>query len=204
MGRREHWEAVYHEKPDARLSWLQERPEVALTAIGGISPRPASAIDVGGGQSCLAGELLRIGVPRVAVLDISAAGIARARERLGEAAGRVEWIEADVVAEPAPEIGFFDLWHDRAVFHFLTDASERRRYSELAARTVTKGGHLLIATFAPTGPERCSGLAVERRDAAGLAREFEGGFERVWNGAEAHRTPWGAVQDFTWVMFRRR
>jgi SAM-dependent methyltransferase len=204
MDRRAHWEEVYRTKADADLSWFQERAAVSLELIAGISPRPRSVIDVGGGQSGLAGELLGIGVERVAVLDISGAALERARERMGEAASRVEWIEADVVAEPAPELGRFEFWHDRAVFHFLTGAEERARYAALAARTVMRGGHLVIAAFGPSGPEKCSGLEVRRWDAGSLAAELGAGFELLPGREENHVTPWGKPQAFTYALLRRR
>src|SRR5262245_31247139 len=133
MDRHAHWESVYQNKADADLSWFQARPSLSLELIGGIQPRPKSAIDVGAGQSLLAGALLEMGFPLVAALDVSEAALERARARLGERAGKVRWIVADVATEPPPELGEVELWHDRAVFHFLTDAEDRRRYAALAA-----------------------------------------------------------------------
>jgi SAM-dependent methyltransferase len=204
MSRREHWETVYRTKADAELSWFQARPGLSLEIVAGLSARPGSVADIGGGQSSLAGELLAMGVPRVAVLDISEAALERGRARLGTAASQVEWIVGDVVAEPAPELGRFDLWHDRAVFHFLTEEADRRRYAALAARTVAPGGHLLVAAFGPTGPEKCSGLPVRRWDAAGLAAELGDGFELLSGREEAHLTPWGKPQAFAYALLRRR
>jgi SAM-dependent methyltransferase len=204
MDRREHWDEVYRTRADAQLSWYQERPEPSTTLIGGLLRRPRSAIDVGGGQSPLAGALLEMGIPRIAVLDISEAALERGRERLGEAASRVEWIAADVVADPPPALGPFELWHDRAVFHFLTEPEDRRRYVALAESTIVPGGHLLIATFAPTGPERCSGLPVQRYGPESLAEEFAHGFSVLSHAGHGHQTPWGKMQDFTVVLLQRK
>jgi SAM-dependent methyltransferase len=202
MEAKQHWEGVYQAKADAELSWFQARPGVGLSLVEGLDPRPRSAIDVGGGQSALAGELLDAGVESVTVLDISAAALERARARLGPRAGAVRWVVADVLDDV--DLGAVDLWHDRAVFHFLTDAADRRRYVEAAARAVRAGGHAVISTFAPSGPERCSGLPVCRYDAGALAAEFSPWFELVRSEGERHTTPWGKTQDFTWVVLRRR
>jgi SAM-dependent methyltransferase len=158
-------------------------------------------IDVGGGQSALACELLGHGVAEVAVLDISSAAVERGKKRLGPRADQVRWIVRDVLE--ARDLGTFDLWHDRAVFHFLTDAEDRRRYVAAASRTVRPGGHAILATFAPTGPEKCSGLPICRYDASQLASEFGGSFRLERSTAEAHATPWGKTQDFTYVVMER-
>lgn len=200
MGRQAHWESVYRTRSDDELSWFQVQPAVSLSLIEGLRPAPRRAIDAGGGQSPLAGELLARGI-KVAVLDISAAAIERARKRLGPGAGRVRWIVADVL-EPQ-DLGPFDLWHDRAVFHFLTDREDRRRYVQAASRAVPEGGHAIVATFAPSAPEMCSGLPVHRYDAAGLASEFAPAFSLVDSATDAHATPWGKVQDFTYAVLQR-
>lgn len=202
----EHWENVYKSKADAELSWFQRAPEVSVALIKGLGPgaEPGArrVIDVGGGQSALAGELLERGLAgEVTVLDISAAAVERGKARLGAPAARVRWIVGDVLEAGA--LGPVDVWHDRAVFHFLTRAAERRRYAALAAGAVAPGGHAIVATFAPTGPEKCSGLAVSRFDAPSLAAEFAPHFELVASRAETHTTPWGKGQGFTWVVLRR-
>lgn len=211
MDRRQHWQHVYETKADDQLSWFQPRPTTSLALIRAIVPAPASVIDIGGGQSSLAAALLREGVAHVAVLDISVVAIDRAKARLGQSADRVRWIVADVLEAPspdtqrpgAPDLGTFDLWHDRAVFHFLTDSHDRQRYAQAAARAVRPGGHAVIATFAPTGPEKCSGLPVQRYDADALAAEFAPAFTPVRAESETHTTPWGKAQDFTCVLLRR-
>ncbi|MEZ6232625.1 MAG: class I SAM-dependent methyltransferase [Phycisphaerales bacterium] len=206
MDRQQHWQHVYETKADDQLSWFQQQPTASLALIRAIQPAPASAIDIGGGQSALAAALLREGVAHVAVLDISVAAIDRAKARLGHSADRVRWIVADVLdtqLPSVPDVGTFDLWHDRAVFHFLTNPDDRRRYAQAAARTVRAGGHAVIATFAPTGPEKCSGLPVQRYDADALAAEFAPAFTPVRAESETHTTPWGKAQDFTCVLLRR-
>lgn len=201
MERSTHWEQVYKTRGDTELSWFQARPTVSLELIDSLLPRPRSAIDVGGGQSALAGAMMDRGFDRVTVLDISRAAIERGRARLGPRADRVGWIVGDVLESEIADA--FDLWHDRAVFHFLSSPEERRRYVAAASRAVAPGGHAIVATFAPTGPEKCSGLPVCRYDAAGLAREFGGSFEMVSAATEGHVTPWGKNQDFTYVVLRR-
>lgn len=201
MNWREHWEGIYRTKDDTELSWFQSRPSVSLSLIESLRPKPRRVIDVGGGQSTLAGELLERGVEEVAVLDISASAIERGKERLGLRADRVRWIIGDVL-EPQ-DLGEFDLWHDRAVFHFLTEPEDRRRYVSTARRAVCEGGHAIVATFALTGPEMCSGLPVRRYDAARLASELGRSFQLVGSASESHTTPWGTVQDFTYAVLRR-
>jgi len=155
-----HWETVYTSKGDAELSWTQAEPAASLALIEEVCPA-GRVIDVGGGTSLLAARLLDRGYA-VTVLDISQAAIDRARQRLGARAGEVGWVVADVTA--APDLGTFDVWHDRAVFHFLTAPADRAAYAALLARTVPAGGHAVIATFALDGPEKCSGLEVRRYD----------------------------------------
>lgn len=201
MSRREHWEAVYRDKADTELSWFQPHPGISLSLIEALRPAPRRVIDIGGGQSALASGLLARGIEDVTVLDIAETAIDRGRQRLGDRAQNIRWVVADVLA--ADDLGRFDLWHDRAVFHFLTDPRDRARYIASAAGAVVPGGHVIIGTFAPTGPERCSGLEVCRYDAAALASEFAGPFRMADSAAETHRTPWGAAQDFTYVTLER-
>ncbi len=158
-------------------------------------------VDVGGGASTLVDHLLERDLNNVAVLDISRVALEKTRTRLGERAAKVRWIVADVTA--APEIGEFDVWHDRAVFHFLTEAQDRQAYLELARRSVPAGGYLIIGTFALDGPERCSGLAVRRYDAPALQAELGAGFSLVAEIAETHVTPSGKPQQFVYGLFRR-
>ena len=157
-------------------------------------------IDVGGGTSALGERLLDAGYA-VAVLDVSAAALARARSRLGARADAVRWIVADVTADP--DLGAHDCWHDRAVFHFLTERADRRRYAALLARSVPSGGHAIIATFAPDGPDKCSGLPVCRYDGPALAAELGHALTLVRETRETHVTPWGKPQSFQYSVFRR-
>lgn len=149
----------------------------------------------------LVDRLLDYPFDRLAVLDVSATALERSRSRLGDRAKRVEWIEADVTGEP--DLGTFDVWHDRAVFHFLTDAGDRKKYLELARRTLPVGGYLILATFAPDGPARCSDLDVCRYDAFSLAAMVGPGFDVVRELRESHLTPWGSPQAFQYAAFLR-
>lgn len=202
MDRKGHWEGVYTTKGESEVSWYQAEPRLSLDLIevadGG---RRGRIIDVGGGASLLVDRLLDRGFSRVAVLDLSDAALAKSRDRLGKRAGEVEWIVADIARVEG--IGTFDLWHDRAVFHFLTDPEDRRRYVDLARRTIPAGGHLLIATFADDGPTKCSGLDVCRYDARSLAGELGEGFALIADAKETHTTPWEATQSFVYGLFRR-
>jgi ubiquinone/menaquinone biosynthesis C-methylase UbiE len=200
MTRQTHWDQVYASKSEAELSWTQAEPATSLELIGQVCARGGSVIDVGGGTSPLAERLLDGGYS-VAVLDISSQAIERARQRIGEKAAKVRWIVADVTAEP--EIGTFDLWHDRAVFHFLVNRADREKYVALLARTLRPGGHAIIATFSLEGPEKCSGLPVQRYDATALARELGTGFTLLRSVPETHVTPWGKTQAFQYSVFLR-
>jgi SAM-dependent methyltransferase len=197
---KDHWESVYAAKGDAEVSWTETEPRRSLALIADVCPPPGRVIDVGGGTSALAGRLLDAGYA-VAVLDISEAALARSRDRLGERAKDIRWIAADVTAGPV--LGQFDVWHDRAVFHFLTDAADRAAYMSLLARTVPSGGHVVVATFASDGPERCSGLEVRRYDPETLAAELGPAFALVTSTRETHITPWGKPQSFQYSVFQR-
>jgi SAM-dependent methyltransferase len=194
-----HWESVYTSKSDAELSWTQAEPATSLALIAEACPA-GRVIDVGGGTSLLGERLVDRGYA-VTVLDISQAAINRARERLGRRASEVRWMAADVTADP--ELGTFDVWHDRAVFHFLTGSEDRAAYAALLARTVPLGGHAVIATFALDGPEKCSGLEVRRYDGSALAAELGTRFKLLKSVPELHRTPWNAPQSFQYSLFER-
>jgi SAM-dependent methyltransferase len=193
-----HWESVYTTKGDADVSWTQAEPRLSLSLIGEVCPA-GTVVDVGAGTSPLVDRLLDRGYA-VAALDTSAAALARSQSRLGARANGVRWIVADVTA--SPELGTYDVWHDRAVFHFLTRPSERAAYRELLVRTVPAGGHAVIATFAPDGPRECSGLPVRRYDGPALAMELGPAFQLLKSVPEAHHTPWGARQPFQYSVFR--
>jgi SAM-dependent methyltransferase len=201
--RKSHWETAYATKPETGVSWYQDEPRLSLELIGAVAPAGGGRIiDVGGGASVLVDRLLDLPFGEIAVLDISETALGKARARLGERAERVRWVVADVTQ--APELGSFDVWHDRAVFHFLTDPADRRSYVELARKTVPRGGHLVIATFADDGPKRCSGLDVCRYNARSLSSELGEGVSLVREARETHTTPGGFSQPFFYGVFRRQ
>jgi SAM-dependent methyltransferase len=200
MDRAAHWQDVYASKQPGQVSWYAPRLERSLSLISGVASPDAAVIDVGGGASTLVDDLLRLGFHDVTVLDVSEAALQASQRRLGAAAERVHWIVSDVLAARLPRR--FDLWHDRAVFHFLTDPADRATYAALARASVVPGGHLVMATFAPDGPSRCSGLDVARYDGAMIAGELAG-FELVEESREAHVTPWGAEQRFAYFLLCR-
>jgi SAM-dependent methyltransferase len=200
---KEHWEAVYRTKRPAEVSWYQAEAALSARIIQERVPdRSAPIIDVGGGASVLASQLVDAGYAHVTVLDLSAAALASARARLGSRAASVVWIEADVLRAELPPAGF-DFWHDRAVFHFLTDPAERAAYIAQVRRSVPPLGYVLVATFAEDGPARCSGLDVVRYSPVALHAEFGAGFAYVAAHREEHRTPAGEVQAFTYCLCRR-
>ncbi|MGN6544093.1 MAG: class I SAM-dependent methyltransferase, partial [Aureliella sp.] len=160
MDRQAHWNNVYKEKSPTEVSWFEAEPQVSLDLIQSVAPVGCSVIDVGGGASRLIDRLLDVGYGPVAVLDVSAVALEKAQARLDNRASRVRWIVSDILE--CKELGQFDVWHDRAVFHFLTDPAQRRQYVDLAARSLRPGGHLILGTFALAGPEKCSGLPVCR------------------------------------------
>lgn len=198
-----HWEQTYSRKRPDELSWFQPDATRSLALIEMHAPERASPIiDVGGGASRLVDGLLAAGYRRLSVLDLSASALAASRARLGAQADSISWIVGDIteVALPAG----YALWHDRAVFHFLTGAEQRARYVANASRAIVDGGYLVIATFAPDGPMKCSGLEVRRYDAEGLAQEFGAGFQLLATERESHRTPAGGEQRFVYCVFRKR
>jgi 2-polyprenyl-3-methyl-5-hydroxy-6-metoxy-1,4-benzoquinol methylase len=201
--RKAHWEEVYAATGEAGVSWYQAEPRLSLELIGAVAPAAGGRIiDVGGGASLLVDRLLDLPFERIAVLDIAETALDKARRRLGERAEPVEWIAADVTE--IQDVGTFDVWHDRAVFHFLTDAADRGKYVDLARRTVPVGGHLIIASFADDGPKRCSDLDVCRYNAASMAAELGEGFSLVNQARETHSTPWNTSQAFFYGVFRRQ
>ena len=200
--RQAHWEQVYSTRADEEVSWYQPRPATSLGLLGRTEAgRDAAVVDVGGGSSRLVDALLDEGWRRVAVLDVAENALARARTRLGRRGAAVEWLVGDVTAWSPPHA--FDVWHDRAMFHFLPDAGERRAYVAAVEAAVPPRGHVVIATFAPDGPEQCSGLPVVRYDAASLAAELGPSFEIVESLREEHGTPGGKLQRFQFSRFVR-
>ena len=203
LRRAAHWSQAYDTKGAQGVSWYQEVAQPSVDLITEIAPSSdASLIDVGAGASRLVDVLLDRGYVDVTVLDVAASALREARERLGDRADDPTWIESDLLAwQPQRR---YDVWHDRAVFHFLTDPEDRKRYVELARSAVTSTGHVVLGTFAEDGPESCSGLAVARYDGHALAAEFADGFDLRASLRAEHVTPWGSVQPFTWVVLVRR
>ena len=202
-GRKGHWETVYTTKGENEVSWFQDNPAPSLEMIELAKPgRSAAIIDIGGGASRLVDALLGRGFRHLAVLDISAAALDAAKARLGEAATKVQWIVADVTTWQPQQA--FDIWHDRAAFHFLVDAADRAAYVGALKQALIPGGHAVIATFAIDGPEKCSGLEVARYDAAELASELGEEFTLIETRKHDHSTPWNSNQRFQFSLFRRR
>jgi len=195
-----HWESVYGAKQDSELSWFQDEPEASLALIGEAAPEVAQIVDVGGGQSSLAPALTAQG-HHVTVLDVSANALDRARRRAGAAAPQISWIVGDVTR--VEELGSFDVWHDRAVFHFLHEAAAQARYAALLRASLRPAGVAVIATFALDGPARCSGLPVQRYDAAGIVAGLGGDWTIAHEEHRVHTTPWAAEQAFQYVVLRR-
>jgi trans-aconitate methyltransferase len=201
--REDHWRTVYTEKQPEDVSWYQPAPTQSLLALDHFEAGPAlSLIDIGGGASTLVDALLSRGWRDLTVLDIAAPALAAAQARLGDAAAAATWVVADMTAwQPARR---YDIWHDRAVFHFLTEPEQRAGYLRALNEGLAAGGLAIFATFAPDGPEKCSGLAVERYDADKLAATLGPRFALEASWRDAHLTPWGASQAFNWCVFRRR
>lgn len=196
-----HWSNIYQTKATTDVSWYQEHPALSLEMIyaTGIG-KTARIIDVGGGASTLVDHLLDDGYSDVTVLDISDEALQAAQGRLGSRASAVTWLTGDITMLPLPQQ--YDLWHDRAVFHFLTQPKQKARYVAQARSSVKAGGHVIVATFAADGPEQCSGLTVARYDAAALHSAFGDGFDLISSRAETHITPWGSAQKFTYCYCR--
>ena len=203
MRPKEHWEQVYASRAANAVSWYQAHADRSLNLIRatGVS-KNGSIIDVGGGASTLAEDLLAEGYTDVTVLDISAAAIAAAKARLGERALEVRWIEADITTINLPR-HCIDVWHDRAVFHFLTGSEDRMTYISAILHAVRPGGHVIIATFAEDGPTQCSGLPVVRYSPEELHAEFGAAFSLHCSEREEHVTPAGAVQRFVYCHLRK-
>lgn len=203
MQSKDHWEKVYSSKAVNAVSWFQPHADysVGLIKATGVG-RDACIIDVGGGASTLVDDLLANGFTNIAVLDLSAAALAEARKRLGSRASEVRWIEADITRADLPA-NQYDIWHDRAVFHFLTGPEDRAAYVKAVFRSVKPGGHVIVATFAEDGPLQCSGLPVRRYSADALHAEFGESFQLLDHRTEAHHTPSGTVQQFVYCFCRR-
>ncbi len=197
-----HWEKIYTEKAPNAVSWYRPHLETSLALIEQTaSGRSPSVIDVGGGESTLVDDLLARGYENITVLDISQSAIDANRKRLGKAAQRVHWLVADITKVKL-ESSAYDVWHDRAVFHFLTAADDRIAYVRQVARAVKRGGYVIVGTFGPEGPTKRSGLDVVRYDAESLHREFGVHFRMLGGSTELHRTPFGTIQQFLYCWCR--
>ncbi len=201
---KEHWEQVYQTKQATAVSWFQEHATRSLELIRSIgAPLSADMIDVGGGASTLVDDLLGNGYKNLTVLDLSASALEVARKRLGASGEGVSWMTGNICHVDLPNQKF-DIWHDRAVFHFLTDPSDRAAYVGQVLKSVKPGAHLIVATFAPDGPEQCSGLPVAKYSPEKLHQEFGASFDLLEHMSEVHTTPWGSEQKFVYCHFLRR
>ena len=203
MESKQHWEQVYATRAANEVSWFQEHAALSLKLIrdAGV-PAAASIIDVGCGASTLVDDLLAAGYENVSVLDLSAAALAAARSRLGSRAAAVRWMEANVLEFDFPKHAY-DVWHDRAVFHFLTGEEDRQAYVRAVLRAVKPGGLVIVATFAEDGPTQCSGLPVMRYSADELHAEFGAPFQLLGHERESHHTPTGKEQKFVYCFCRK-
>ncbi len=202
VGVKEHWENVYETKSDQEVSWYQDSPITSLSVIKSLQiSRHSELIDVGGGNSNLTMDLLVQGFTNLCVLDISANALARSSEKIGKDSKHVEWVVSDVLSyKPLRK---FDLWHDRATFHFLTEEEDIKTYANLVKSSVVSGGYFVIATFSSSGPMKCSGLDIVRYSKDSLVERFQEGFELVDSFEEVHATPFNTKQDFIYAIFRR-
>lgn len=202
MNRKEHWDTVYSQKAEAELSWHQDAPSISFELMQKAGLTAASSvIDIGGGTSRLVDGLLALGVSDITVLDLSEKALTAAQRRLGMQSSKVNWIAADVTSWHAARE--YDFWHDRAVFHFLTDPVERDAYISLLSNSIPPYGHAIIAAFALDGPQKCSGLAVARYSPESLSETLGEGFSLLAHRAYLHHTPWGSEQSFQYSLFRK-
>jgi len=203
MNKQEHWENVYQTKGREEVSWFREHLDTSLKMITNTGVgKEAAIIDVGGGNSTLVDDLLVAGFVDVSVLDISANAIKGSKERLGDKAKDINWIVADITEVALPE-DHFDVWHDRAVFHFLPAKADRRNYVQPLMRSLKRGGHIIVASFSLDGPQKCSGLDVMRYSPESMHDEFGSPFQLVESIGETHNTPFGTTQDFVYCYCRK-
>lgn len=197
-----HWNSIYSRKQTNEVSWTEENPKTSLAFIHGFNlPKEASIIDVGGGDSKLVDHLLEEGFEDITVLDISEKALSRAQQRLGEKAKKVKWIVSDITAFRTGKT--YDLWHDRATFHFLTTAGQINKYLNKAKTNLKANGYLTIGTFSENGPAKCSGLKVKRYSELELQDQLRNGFKKIKCITEDHRTPFNTLQNFLFCSFKR-
>lgn len=201
--RKTHWENIYRSKKLEEVSWYQPTPKISLEFIAAASlPKNAKIIDVGGGDSFLVDYLLDLGFTDISVLDISENALLRAQKRLGARADQVTWMVSDIL-EFKPQQSY-DLWHDRAAFHFLTTETEIEKYVSIASKAVANQGHLIIGTFATDGPEKCSGIRIQQYSDALLSNQFSTYFDRISCRTETHKTPFDTTQNFVFCHFIKK
>jgi ubiquinone/menaquinone biosynthesis C-methylase UbiE len=204
MDTKNHWDEIFKSKPASQMSWFQPYPKTSIEFIELFNlPLTANIIDVGGGDSRLVDVLLEKGYQNIWVLDISAIAIKRAQERLGQRSQRVHWIVSDVTEFKTGGLRF-DLWHDRAAFHFLTNEANIYKYVSVTENVINKGGYLILGTFSEQGPERCSGLNIKQYSEASMSARFEICFERIKCIHEDHVTPFNTIQNFLFCSFKRK
>jgi len=197
-----HWENVYTEKQPQEVSWYQKEPTVSLEIIKHFSDKNSRIIDIGGGTSMLIDYLLKIGYSNLALLDISSKAIEHVRNRIADGASNIEWFEKDITEFVPPHP--YDIWHDRAVFHFLTDIESRQLYVKVLKNAVKLGAHIIIAAFAKGGPKKCSGLDIVQYDNPSIQLELGDNFILIDSKFETHITPSGNEQQFTYFVFQRK
>ncbi len=203
MKTEKHWNKIYAKKAPTEVSWYAPKLERSMGFIEQCAMGPqAQIIDVGAGACNLADDLLERGYENLTILDVSHRALEKTRQRLGPRASQITWLVDDVTTADLPAARY-DVWHDRAVFHFLTDEQARQRYVRNVLHAVKPGGHVIVATFGLQGPEKCSGLEVKRYDPNGLHGEFGAPFTKVDSATEKHRTPWGSEQEFIYCYCRR-
>ena len=201
--RKSHWENIYQTKDISTVSWYQPTPSTSLDLIAEMDlDKDAAIIDIGGGDSFLPDFLLKLGYTNISVLDISEKALENAKSRLGEDAEKIKWIVSDITKFSPTEK--YDLWHDRAAFHFLTEEKEINEYVELVARALKQNAHLIVGTFSENGPTKCSGIDIKQYSKSELSELFSANFEKLHCENVNHKTPSGAIQNFTFCTFRRR
>ena len=204
MTLQDHWEHIYQTKAPVETSWFEPHLQTSLHWISEAAPdRSASIIDVGGGESTLSDDLLAMHYRSLTVLDIAKAAITKSRNLLGAAAEKINWLVGNVIEVALPPRAY-DVWHDRAVFHFLTEPDRRSAYVRQLSSSLKTGGHVVIATFGPQGPEKCSGLVTMRYNADSLQRELGQDFRLVRSSVVEHHTPFGTAQQFLYCQFTLR
>jgi len=201
--KKQHWESVYSHRKLTEVSWYEPIPETSLSIIKKFKlPKDASIIDIGGGDSLFVDYLLRLGYTNITVLDISAHAIGRAKERLGDKAESVNWAVSDVLNyNPSVQ---YDLWHDRATFHFFTESADQQQYLDRAHQCLNPGGYMVLSTFSVAGPSKCSGLSVQQYSETSLSNMFGAYFEKIKCINKLHATPLHVIQKFIYCSFRNK